>query len=184
MRLLVAIVPALALASCSVPSFGRGDDQPDLVLDSAGAGDANAEARRILQARSFARLRESVTQTETLEIISVLEAQIAAWNRGDLEAFMQNYWRSPELRFASGSTPVRGWADALRRYRTTYPDRTDMGELTLSDLEITILAPDAATVFGRWRLAQANEQAGLFTLVLRKMDDRWLIIHDHTSTQF
>src|SRR5262245_32100078 len=106
------------LASCSsLP--GRGDDQPELVLDREGAGDANAEARAILQARSFARLRESVTQAETLEIISVLEAQIAAWNRGDLEAFMQSYWQSPELRFASGSTPVRGWASALRRYRTT-----------------------------------------------------------------
>lgn len=183
-RLVISFAAAaamLALPACSQLPGRGGDDEPELVLATEGVDDANAEARRILQARSFARLRENVTQAETLAIITVLEEQVKAWNRGDLEAFMASYWRSPDLRFASGSTPVRGWADALRRYRTNYPDRTDMGELTLSDFEVTILAPDAATVFGRWRLGQAAEQGGLFTLVLRKIDGRWLIIHDHTS---
>jgi uncharacterized protein (TIGR02246 family) len=182
-HLLAAALLALAVAGCSL---GRGarEEPPAAPVGAAEDADAAyAEARRILQTRSFARLRESVNEAETQAIVAVLDAQIAAWNRGDLESFMEGYWRSPDLRFASGSTPVRGWAEALRRYRTSYPDRTDMGELTLSNLEINILAPDAATVFGQWRLAQASAApAGLFTLVFRKIDGRWLIIHDHTST--
>ncbi len=181
---LAALTLYLALTACAIPF--RGGDEP--VADPVSAeelGDPeaiHAEARRILQARSFSQLRESVAATEVQAISDVLEAQVAAWNRGDLVAFMESYWQSPDLRFASGDTPVRGWADALRRYRSTYPDRVDMGELRLSDIEITILAPDAATAFGRWRLAQATESpGGLFTLVLRKIDGRWLIIHDHTS---
>jgi ketosteroid isomerase-like protein len=184
----ILLAAAVGLSACSIPRFGRDDDVRigELATPASELGDPeaiNAEARRILQTRSFTQLRESVTEAEVQAISAVLEAQVAAWNRGDLAAFMDTYWRSPDLRFASGDTPVRGWADALRRYRADYPDRTDMGELRISDVEITILAPDAATAFGRWRLAQATESpGGLFTLVLRKIDGRWLIIHDHTST--
>jgi ketosteroid isomerase-like protein len=177
----------MTLSGCQLPRFGGEDDTlQDLAAAEAAQsapGDIHAEARRILQSRSFSNLRESVTAAEVEAISGVLAAQVAAWNRGDLATFMDSYWRSEELRFASGDTPVRGWADALRRYRSTYPDRTDMGELRMSDIEISILAPDAATAFGRWRLAQAaGSPGGLFTLVLRKIDGRWLIIHDHTST--
>jgi ketosteroid isomerase-like protein len=171
----------VTLAACS--SFGRRDRAEPEPPTPDARETVNAEARRILQTRSFARLKDSVRAAETSAILAMLDGQAAAWNRGDLEAFMASYWRSPELRSASGSTPVRGWAEALRRYRNAYPDRRDMGALMLSDLEIEILAPDAATAFGRWRLAQTSETpTGLFTLVLKKIDGRWYIVHDHTSS--
>jgi uncharacterized protein (TIGR02246 family) len=179
----LVVLAGLTTASCESirDRIGLGKDE-EPVAEAVDPETFNAEARRILQTRSFENLRASVREAETEAVRAVLAGQVAAWNRGDIDAFMASYWQSPDLRFASGSTPVRGWAQALRRYRRSYPDRNDMGELTLSDLRIDLLSPDAATVFGRWRLAQVSETpTGLFTLVLRKMDGRWLIVHDHTT---
>jgi uncharacterized protein (TIGR02246 family) len=179
-RLLIAALGALAATGCEMIRDRMGEDKPP--ARPADADAINAEARRILQTRSFENFRSSVSEQESEAIRAALAMQVAAWNRGDIQGFMAGYWRSPDLRMASGSTPVLGWAQALRRYRAIYPDRNDMGELTLSDLRIEVLSPDAATVYGRWRLAQVSETpTGLFTLVMRKMDGRWLIVHDQTT---
>lgn len=115
-------------------------------------------------------------------VTAVLAAQVAAWNAGDIERFMQTYWQSDDLCFASGGTVNRGWEATLERYRTTYPDRAAMGQLTFDLLDVQVLAEDAAVVFGSWRLRRAGEDlSGLYTLVIRKLDGRWLIVHDHTS---
>lgn len=117
-------------------------------------------------------------------IRAVLAAQVAAWNAGDVDNFMGGYTRRPELRFASGGEVTRGWQETLDRYRRRYPDRAAMGTLEFSDLEIDVLAGDAAVVFGRWRLhrVDGSEPAGLFTLLWRReADGRWRIVADHTS---
>ena len=112
----------------------------------------------------------------------MLEAQAEDWNRGDIAAFMQSYWRSPELTFAGSSGVERGWEGVLARYKRVYPDRTAMGLLTFSGLEITPLGKDAALVLGHWRLEREKDHPnGVFTLVLRRFPDGWRIIHDHTS---
>jgi len=57
-----------------------------------------------------------------------------------------------------------------------------MGRLRLSGLEITPLGDSAALVLGQWSLQRESEPlTGNFSLVIRKFDDRWLIVHDHTS---
>ena len=112
----------------------------------------------------------------------VLADQAAAWNRGDIDAFMEGYAKSPELRFASGGTVTKGWQETLERYKQRYADRAAMGTLTFSELDVTVLAPDAALVFGRWRLQNdKGEPNGLFTLLFRKTDAGWRIVADHTS---
>lgn len=117
------------------------------------------------------------------EITQLIQDQAAAWNRGDIDGFMAGYESSDTLRFASGGNITRGWKPTLDRYKTRYPDRAAMGTLIFSDLEITILAKDAAVVFGRWKLERANDKPdGLFTLTFRKGDSGWRIIHDHTSS--
>jgi uncharacterized protein (TIGR02246 family) len=121
--------------------------------------------------------------TAEAEIRAVLNKQAAAWNRGDIEAFMQWYWKSEKLTFAGSSGVTRGWQPVLERYRKNYPDRAAMGRLTFSELEITQFGPDAALVLGRWRLERANDRpGGVFTLVVRKLPAGWRIIHDHTSS--
>ena len=120
------------------------------------------------------------------DIVSVMREAEAGWNAGDLERYMDCYWRSDSLRFAGGATVNTGWETVLASYRRTYPDRAAMGRLTFFDLEVTVLADDAAVVFGHWRLDREGEAAedaphGLYTLVLRRFDAQWRIVHDHTS---
>lgn len=115
-------------------------------------------------------------------IRKVLQNQQAAWNRGDVDAFLAGYWHSPELTF-SGSTGVsRGWDGVLARYRKNYPDRAAMGQLDFSGLEFRFLGPDAALVLGRWHLKrEGGDIGGVFSLVWQRFADGWKIIHDHTS---
>lgn len=121
--------------------------------------------------------------TAVAAVRALLDAQAAAWNRGDIEGFMAGYWKSERTTFAGAKGVFRGWQALLERYRRDYPDRAAMGTLTFSDLEITVLAPDAALALGRWHLERASGPVGgVFSLVLRKLPEGWRIVHDHTST--
>lgn len=116
-------------------------------------------------------------------IRGVLDAQVAAWNRGDIEAFMDGYAQTDSLRFASGGSVYRGWEAALERYQTSYPDRAAMGMLAFRHLDIRLLGPASALVFGRWQLTrEADAPSGLFTLLFVRRANGWRIVHDHTST--
>jgi ketosteroid isomerase-like protein len=115
-------------------------------------------------------------------IRAVLNAQVAAWNRGDVEGFMGGYWRSPETVFISGDTVTRGWQTVLDRYKKGYDTREKMGTLTFSELEIKPVGREAAVVLGRWQLARAGDSPhGRFTLIFRRTAQGWRIVHDHTS---
>ena len=124
-------------------------------------------------------------EAERTAIAAVLDAQVVAWNEGDVIAFMDGYIRSDSLRFASGNSVRRGWQTTLERYQTTYPDRDAMGTLTFEDLEIEVLAPRWATVFGRFRLQRGGDYedlTGLFTLLFEKRPEGWRVRYDHTSS--
>ena len=115
-------------------------------------------------------------------IRKVMAAQAAAWNRGDLDAFMFGYWRSDKLAFVSGDTVTRGWQQTLDNYKKTYGTSEKMGKLTFSDLEITLLSKDAAVMLGSWSLKRATDNPkGKFTLIWRKFRAGWRIVHDHSS---
>jgi len=116
-------------------------------------------------------------------IKALLETQKNAWNNGSVDGFMDGYWRSPELRFASGGNVTKGWQQTRDRYLTNYNDRSKMGRLDFSDLEVNQVSSDAAVLHGRWKLTRAGDAPhGLFTLVLRKIDGQWLIVSDTTTS--
>lgn len=116
------------------------------------------------------------------EIENVIAAQQAAWNRGDIDGFMNGYWKSNETVFVSADDVTRGWQNVLDRYKAKYSDRAKMGTLTFSEIEIRSLSNESAVALGSWKLKRANDEPhGRFTLVFRKFPDGWKIIHDHTS---
>ena len=123
------------------------------------------------------------TDKTTAAIRKVMDDQAAAWNRGDIDAFMSiGYWRSEKLTFVSGTKVTRGWQQTLDNYKKGYDSRAKMGVLTFSDLEITLLGKDAAVVLGSWALKRDNDApGGKFTLTFRKFKEGWRIIIDHTS---
>jgi ketosteroid isomerase-like protein len=140
-----------------------------LVLFASTLASAQAAGRQD-RANAFAQIR------------NVLRVQQAAWNRGDIDAFMNGYARSRSTTFVSEDTVRRGWETVRDRYRKKYSDCAKMGLLTFSDLEITSLGSDAAVVLGRWKLKRAQDQPhGRFTLILRRLPEGWRIVHDHTS---
>jgi ketosteroid isomerase-like protein len=115
-------------------------------------------------------------------IKKVLDEQAAAWNRGDIESFMQGYWNSPEMMFVSGDSMTKGWQPTLERYKKNYDSKAKMGILSFSELEMTLTGKDSAVVFGRFTLVRETDKpTGLFTLNFRKFKDGWKIILDHTS---
>ena len=116
------------------------------------------------------------------EIQSVLTTQQDAWNRGDIDAFMNGYARSASTVFVSEDEVGRGWETVRDRYRVKYSDRAKMGTLSFSEIEVTMLSSDAAVVLGRWKLKRAKDEPhGRFTLIFKRLPDGWRIVHDHTS---
>ncbi len=116
------------------------------------------------------------------EVRAVLQRQVAAWNNGDLEEFMQTYWRSEALTFSSGGRTQRGWQATLDRYRQRYPAGA-MGTLRFDELEFYRISDQWALVLGRWFLTgPPGELEGNFTLVVREVGDAWFIVHDHSSS--
>ncbi len=115
-------------------------------------------------------------------IRGVLGAQADAWNRGDIDAFMDHYEKTDKLTFSSGGQTYRGWQATIDRYRNRYPDRSTMGRLAFSNLEITPLAKNVALVLGNWQLTRdMGDIGGNFSLVFLREHGQWVIRHDHTS---
>ena len=129
-------------------------------------------------------LTSAVARTENAEaeIRAVLHNQVAAWNRGDIDGFMNGYARSSATEFVGGDTLTRGWQTVHDRYAKKYDSAAKMGKLTFSELRVTMFGADAAMVTGRWKLSRAKDQPhGRFTLLFRHRAEGWRIVHDHTS---
>jgi len=117
------------------------------------------------------------------EIRTLLDAQVKAWNQGDLDGFVSAYWNDDRVTFFSGGDVSKGFKPLRDRYFKRYKaDGKEMGQLAFENLEIEPVGPDFATARGRFRLKMKEDQpTGLFTLWLRKFPDGWKIVHDHSS---
>jgi ketosteroid isomerase-like protein len=115
-------------------------------------------------------------------ITQILINQQVNWNKGDVDAFLEGYWHSPELTFAGSNGIARGWDAVRARYKKNYSDRESMGQLEFSALEFRVLGANAALILGHWHLTRAKgDVGGVFSLVWQRFPEGWRIIHDHTS---
>jgi uncharacterized protein (TIGR02246 family) len=123
-------------------------------------------------------------------IRAVMTAQVAAWNKGDVAAFLQGYENSPDTTFV-GTTVNKGYEPILKRYQANYTNAAQMGSLTFSNLQVRLLpgscgAVEFAVVTGNFHLQRTQKGAatkddGIFSLVWHKGPDGWKIVLDHTS---
>ena len=130
-------------------------------------------------------------QDDKAEIRTVIDAQVEAWNRGDIPAFMDSYEDSPETTFVGTSSVNKGFATVLARYKQGYANKDQMGTLTFKDLDIRLLPTAAgvteyAVVTGRFHLERAahgtaTKDDGIFSLVWHKSAGGWKIVLDHTA---
>ena len=116
------------------------------------------------------------------KIRDILDRQTAAWNRGDLEGFMQGYWKSDSLKFIGRRGVTYGWQNTLDNYRKGYPDTAAMGRLRFEILHLNKLSGKYYQVIGKWMLTRTvGNLSGHFTLLFRKINGEWVIVSDHSS---
>lgn len=126
-------------------------------------------------------VKEFTTQDKEAIIKNLTDAQ-ADWNSGDLERFMNSYWKSDSMQFISNKGINFGWRTTLNNYQKNYPDTAVMGKLRFEILRINPLSSNAAFLTGRFFLKRTIGDAdGIFTLVFRKIDGKWVAVYDHTS---
>ena len=115
-------------------------------------------------------------------VIKVMTTQEAAWNEGNLDAFMDGYWHSDSLTFVGKSGLKKGWQTTLDGYKKGYPDKETMGKLRFDVLKAEMLGRKSVHIIGRWTLFRTiGDVGGYFSLLFKKINGKWYIISDHTS---
>ena len=125
----------------------------------------------------------ALTQSgDELAIRQLLDDQVKAWNQGNLESFMQGYWKNDSLMFIGKSGINWGWQKTLENYKRGYPDTTAMGKLSFDIIVMKKLSPEYFYVVGKWMLKRSiGDLSGHYNLLFRKINGSWLIIADHSS---
>jgi ketosteroid isomerase-like protein len=144
--------------------------------------ETNSMKKGVLLLFVFATLFAAAQKGEEAAIKKLLLTQTEAWNRGNLEGFMQTYWKNDSLMFI-GKTGIKwGWQETLDNYKKGYPDTTAMGKLSFDILVIKKLSPDYYYVVGKWMLNRTiGDLSGHYNLLLRKIKGQWVIVADHSS---
>jgi len=120
--------------------------------------------------------------TDEAAVRKVLATQNAAWNRGDVDAFMVGYWHSDSLMFIGKSGVTYGWQNTLNNYKKNYPDTATMGKLNFTLITVKPLSKDYYHVVGKWYLTRSvGDAGGHFTLLFKKINGEWVIVEDHSS---
>jgi ketosteroid isomerase-like protein len=115
-------------------------------------------------------------------IRKILDEQTAAWNRGDIDSFMNGYWENDSLMFIGKSGVTYGWNNTLKNYKRGYPDTAAMGKLNFTLIQVKKLSKEYYHVTGKWFLKRTiGDIGGHYTLLFRKINGRWVIISDHSS---
>lgn len=119
---------------------------------------------------------------EKAAIKAVMKQQEQAWNNGELEGFMQGYWKSDSLLFIGSKGLTYGWETTLANYQKGYPTKEEMGTLKFTIKKIIMITPFEAWMVGQWKLTREKDTPqGHFTLLWKKIEGNWKIVADHTS---
>jgi hypothetical protein len=122
------------------------------------------------------------TETDRTAILQTLSDQENAWNEGNVEKFMQGYWKSDSMQFIGSKGINFGWQTTLDNYKKNYPDTVAMGKLHFDILRVNPISADAAFLTGKFYLKRSiGDMNGIFTLVLRNFDGQWVVVYDHTA---
>lgn len=118
------------------------------------------------------------------EIATMMAGSAAAWNRGDLDAFMEDYVPGMRTTFVGTGGLLRGPEQLKERYRTRYfAPGAPRDSLSFEQLEVDPLAPGMAYASAWYVLTRGDSVVarGPTTLVMVKQGGRWRILHDHSS---
>jgi len=123
-------------------------------------------------------------QSDEQIILEVLKYQTECWNKGDIDCFMQSYWKSEKMMFIGKNGITYGWDQTLNNYKTKYPNMQTMGVLKFEILETEKISTEAYLIVGKFHLTrdvEIGDAEGYFSLLFRQINGEWLIVADHTS---
>ena len=130
----------------------------------------------------FSTLQLAAQTPDEVLIRNTLATQTTAWNAGDLNKFMDSYWRSDSLMFIGKNGPTYGWENTLKNYKKGYPDTAAMGKLDFDLISVKRLSDLYFSVVGKWHLKRSiGDVGGAFTLLFKKIKKKWVIVQDHSS---
>jgi ketosteroid isomerase-like protein len=130
----------------------------------------------VITSTSFAQSKDETA------IRHVLSEQSKAWNKGDIDSYMKGYWNSDSLVFIGKNGPKYGYRTTLENYKKSYPDTSTMGQLRFNLLQVKPLSSTYYSVIGQWQLQRTiGDLQGYFTLLFKKINNKWVIIMDHSS---
>jgi ketosteroid isomerase-like protein len=110
--------------------------------------------------------------------------QQQSWNEGNIEEFMSSYWKSDSLMFIGKNGIQYGWQKTLDNYKNTYRNKEEMGKLNFTNLDCKPLDSQHHQITGNWKLIRNDslgDLSGYYTLLWKKIEDRWVIVYDHTN---
>ncbi len=136
----------------------------------------------LLLSLSFTFNLQAQEHRDIKKVKAILQNQAKQWNNGDIEAFMQDYWKSDKLQFIGSKGVTYGWKNTFERYKKSYPDKAAMGQLTFDILNAQRLSRKVISITGKFTLKrEKDEPSGYFLLIWKKIKGKWVIIADHTS---
>lgn len=121
------------------------------------------------------------SQTNIQTVNTLMQQQESAWNKGDIPAFMEHYWKNDSLMFIGSKGVTYGWQKTLGNYLKSYPTKEAMGKLTFTLIHSEQLSEQSIYIIGKWQLQKEKPAGGHFTLLWKKINNRWVIVADHTS---
>ena len=128
--------------------------------------------------------QNNISKKEKSEINCLLDKQVASWNEGNLEKFMETYWNSDRLVFVGSRGPTYGWQATLDNYKKGYPNKQAMGKLEFKIMDISKIDRKTVFVIGRFELTrEIGNLSGHFTLNIQKVKGEWIIVSDHSSSE-
>jgi len=136
----------------------------------------------LLWTSAYAQKKSMPKVSDQEQIQKVMDMQVAAWNEGNIDKFMEGYWNSDSLTFVGKNGVTYGWKQTHANYKKNYPDKETMGKLVFTIIKKEKLGPENYLVIGKWHLQRSKDEVGgHFSLTWKKIKGRWLIISDHTS---
>lgn len=120
------------------------------------------------------------TLNATDELNQMMHDSATAWTNDDLDAFMLAFHNSPDLVFAIPTGITRGWQPLKERYAKSIAKSS----LYFTDVEVTVITPEVALVFAQFHNIMKDNGSyatGLTTLLCKKINGNWVIVHDHSS---
>ena len=124
----------------------------------------------------------SAQNKDEQSIRSILKSQTIEWNKGNIDAFMEGYWKNDSLMFIGQSGVTYGYNNTLKNYKKNYPDNASMGKLNFNIIKVQPLSYDTYFVLGKWMLTRSiGNISGHYTLIFRKISQQWVIVSDHSS---